>query len=57
MYHALQILGSVESLLLLEEEHIAGYGNTANGLAVGSASSQHMCSMSSAATTPASLGF
>jgi hypothetical protein len=36
MYHALEVLGSVESLLLLEEEDIAGNGNTANRLAVGS---------------------
>jgi hypothetical protein len=37
VYHALEVLGPVESLLLLEQEHIAGYGNTADSLAVGSA--------------------
>jgi hypothetical protein len=32
--HALEVLGAVERLLLLEEEDITGYGNAANGLAV-----------------------
>jgi hypothetical protein len=36
MYHALKVLGTVESLLLLEEEDIARDRNTANGLAVSS---------------------
>jgi hypothetical protein len=32
--HALEVLGAVECLLLLEEEDIASYGNAANGLTV-----------------------
>jgi hypothetical protein len=37
VYHALEVLGAVESLLLLEQEDIAGYRDTANSLAVGAA--------------------
>lgn len=35
MYHALERLGAVEVLLLLEEVHVAGDGDAADGLAVG----------------------
>jgi hypothetical protein len=34
MYHTLEVLGTVECLLLLEEEDIAGYGDTADSLTV-----------------------
>ena len=36
MHHSLQVLGSVERLLLLEEPDIAGKGKATNRLAVGS---------------------
>jgi hypothetical protein len=34
MYHSLQVLGTIESLLLLEEKYIARYGYATDGLAV-----------------------
>jgi hypothetical protein len=34
MYHSLQVLGTIESLLLLEEKNIARYGYATDGLAV-----------------------
>ena len=39
MDHALQLLRSIEVLLLLKQEDVASEGNTANGLAVQSAGS------------------
>lgn len=39
MDHALQLLRSIEVLLLLEQEDVAGNWNAANGLAVQSAGS------------------
>ena len=45
MHHALKLLRSVEVLLLLEQEDIAGQGETANSLAVSSSKGQYFISV------------
>lgn len=44
MHHALELLRSVEVLLLLEQKHVTCYWDTTNGLAMRSVDSQSVLS-------------